>query len=153
MVTSHCLNPGWPSVRREGLIAAFCECELLTALWVLAMQQIWTLLINSLWPSDAIWRHISGSTLVQVMACCLTAPSHHLNQHWLIINEVLWFTLIDQVDYNELENYNFKTTATPCGGQWVNPFWTGHRILSANNMSAFALTPFIVRSSAGMTST
>ena len=40
--------------------------------------------INSLWPSDAIWRHRFGSTLVQVMACCLTAPSHYLNQCWLI---------------------------------------------------------------------
>ena len=24
------------------------------------------------------------------MACCLTAPSHYLNQCWLIISEVLW---------------------------------------------------------------
>ena len=31
--------------------------------------------INSLWPSDAIWRQGSRSTLVQVMACCLTAPT------------------------------------------------------------------------------
>ena len=30
----------------------------------------------------------SGSTLAQVMACCLTAPSHYLNQCWLIISEV-----------------------------------------------------------------
>ena len=29
-------------------------------------------LINSLWPSDAIWRQRSGSRLAQVMACCLT---------------------------------------------------------------------------------
>ena len=29
---------------------------------------------SSLWPSDAIWRHWFGSTLAQVMACCLTAP-------------------------------------------------------------------------------
>ena len=35
---------------------------------------------NTLRPSDAIWRHRSGSTLAQVMACCLTAPSHYLNQ-------------------------------------------------------------------------
>ena len=28
---------------------------------------------NSLWPSDAIWQHKTGSTLAQVMACCLTA--------------------------------------------------------------------------------
>ena len=44
--------------------------------------------VNSLWPRDTIWRHISGSTLVQVMACCLTAPSHYLNQCWLIISKV-----------------------------------------------------------------
>ena len=44
--------------------------------------------INSLWPSDAIWRHRSGSTLAQVMACYLTAPSHYLNQCWLIISKI-----------------------------------------------------------------
>ena len=37
-------------------------------------------MFNSLWPSDTIWRHKSGSTLAQVMACCLMAPSHYLNQ-------------------------------------------------------------------------
>ena len=40
--------------------------------------------VNSLWPSDAIWQQRSGSTLAQVMACGLTAPSRHLNQCWLI---------------------------------------------------------------------
>ena len=28
-----------------------------------------------------------GSPLAQVMACCLAAPSHYLNQCWLIISE------------------------------------------------------------------
>ena len=46
--------------------------------------------INSLWPSDTIWRHKSGSTLAQVMACCLTAPSHYLNECWLTISKVQW---------------------------------------------------------------
>ena len=46
--------------------------------------------VNSLRPSDAIWRQRSGSTLAQVMACCLTAPSHYLNQCWFIISKVLW---------------------------------------------------------------
>ena len=45
---------------------------------------------NSLRPRDAIWRHKSGSTLARVMACCLTAPSHYLNQCWLTISEVWW---------------------------------------------------------------
>ena len=44
--------------------------------------------INSLWPSDAIWWQRSRSTLAQVMACCLTAPSHYMNHYWLIIHEV-----------------------------------------------------------------
>ena len=43
--------------------------------------------VNSLWPGDAIWRHGARSTLAQVMACYLTAPSHYLNQCWLIIDE------------------------------------------------------------------
>ena len=50
--------------------------------------QLTVALFNSLWPSDAIWQHRSGSTLAQIMACCLTAPSHYLNQCWLIISKV-----------------------------------------------------------------
>ena len=45
---------------------------------------------NSLWPSDAIWRHRSWSTLVQVMACRLTAPNHYLNQCCLIVSTDHW---------------------------------------------------------------
>ena len=41
-------------------------------------------------PSDAIWCQRSGSTLAQVMACSLTAPSYYLNQCWLIISKVHW---------------------------------------------------------------
>ena len=37
--------------------------------------------INSLWPSDAIWRHKSGSALAHVMACGVTAPSLYLNKN------------------------------------------------------------------------
>ena len=28
------------------------------------------------------------------MACCLTAPSHYLNQWWLLINETLWHSSV-----------------------------------------------------------
>ena len=41
-----------------------------------------------MWPNDAIWQHRSGSTLAQVMVCCLTAPSHYFNQCWLIISKI-----------------------------------------------------------------
>ena len=38
--------------------------------------------INPLWFGDAVWSQISGSTLAQVMACCMMAPIHYLNQCW-----------------------------------------------------------------------
>ena len=63
-----------------------------------------TMVNNSLWPSDAIWRQRSGSTLAQVMACCLTAPSHYLNQCWLI-NKVQW----------HLSEGNFTTDTSAMG--------------------------------------
>ena len=52
---------------------------------------------NSLGPSDVIWRWRSCSTLVQVMACCLTAPSHYLHQCWLIISKALWHSSEDVI--------------------------------------------------------
>ena len=45
---------------------------------------------NSFWPSDTIWWKRYGATLSHVMACCLMAPSHYLNQCWLTISEVQW---------------------------------------------------------------
>ena len=45
---------------------------------------------NSLWPSDTISRHRPGSTLAQIMACCLTAPSHYLILCWLFTSVVQW---------------------------------------------------------------
>ena len=50
------------------------------------LHSCWT----HLWPGDTMWWHWSGSTLSQVMACCLTAPSHYPNQCLLLIIEVLW---------------------------------------------------------------
>ena len=82
----------------------------------ICLKIILSKLLNSLWPRDAIWRQRSMSTLAHVMACCLTAPSHYMNQCWLIISQVLWyspksyFVGIDQ-DINlgnKLENYAFK---------------------------------------------
>ena len=56
-----------------------------------ASKSVLLLWSPTLRPSDAIWRHKSGSTLAQVMACCLTAPSHCLNQCWLIISKAfIW---------------------------------------------------------------
>ena len=40
--------------------------------------------INSLWHSDTIWHHGTGSSLVKVMACCLFSTSHYMNWWWHI---------------------------------------------------------------------
>ena len=43
-----------------------------------------------LWVNSMlIWHHRSGSSVAKAMACCLTAPSHYLNQCTLLISEVL----------------------------------------------------------------
>ena len=72
--------------------------------------------LNSLWPSKAIWQHRTGSTLVQVMACCLLAPSHFLNQCWLIIDGaqqqsisgILMGSTQDINLWNKFENHTLK---------------------------------------------
>ena len=64
--------------------------------------------VNSLWPSDVIWRQGSRSTLAQVMACCLTAPSHYLNQCWLMITEVLWHSPDSNFTENAWDIYHWN---------------------------------------------
>ena len=64
---------------------------------------------NSLSPSDAIWWHWSGSALIQVMAWCLMAPSHYLNQCSLSINEVLWHAPVSNfTGTDQLHSMNYK---------------------------------------------
>ena len=78
-------------------------------------------------PSDTIWRQRSGSTWAQVMACCLTAPSHYLNQCWLITSKVLWlswegnFTRDASIinHWNLFENYMSKISFKFPRGRWV----------------------------------
>ena len=81
-----------------------------------------------LWHNDAIWWHRSGSISVQVMVCCLTAPSHYMNQCWLIISEILWHstqTIFEKnvEDINRqitFEMYTCKITSKFLRRQWVN---------------------------------
>ena len=98
--------------------------------WLLAkyviLKQHWSQ-FNSLWPSDSIWQQRSGSTLAQVMAWCLTAPSHYLNQCWLIISEVQWQLYegnfardASTINHQNLsENYISKISFKFPRGQWV----------------------------------
>ena len=79
---------------------------------------------NPLWPSHALWADRSGSTLAQIMAWCLTAPSHYLNQCWLLIIVNLWHSpesistanVQATILYNNFENYTSKITAASSSG-------------------------------------
>ena len=83
--------------------------------------------ISSLWPSDSIWRHKSGTTLARVMACCLTASSHYLSQCWFLDNDVPspshHSNFIASTEatrsYDEVQNYISKVIATSPRSQWV----------------------------------
>ena len=94
--------------------------------WLTINEILWHSL-NSLRPSDAIWRQWSWTTLAQVMACCLTAPSHYLNQCWLIIRGVLWHTaesifagIAQGIDSGyEFEKDILKNIFKSPRGQWV----------------------------------
>ena len=61
-------------------------------IWKCCLQNdghlVHALIFSPLWPSGTIWWQRIESTLVQVMAWCLMAPSHYLNQCWLLIHEV-----------------------------------------------------------------
>ena len=78
------------------------------------------------WNGDKWWQR-SCFTLAQVMACCLAAPSHYLNQCWLFINGVLWHSPKTNFSgrsqdislSDESEEYTCKITATSPRGQWV----------------------------------
>ena len=58
-----------------------CHCNLQCTLGILMALMMGTELLNSC---------RSGSTLAQVMACCLMAPSNYLNWCWLVISGALW---------------------------------------------------------------
>ena len=80
-----------------------------------------------LWPSGIIsQQYRSGSTLAQVMAWCLTAPSQYLNQSWLIICGVEWHSsecnfigYISAINHwNKFGNKSSKLSSKSLGGQW-----------------------------------
>ena len=92
--TSHHLSQCWPrsvslySVTRPQWVNASSGTSPLVRLLYFGD-------VHSLWPSNTICQYTSGSTMAQVMACCLMAPSHYLTQCWLIIAKVQWHSSED----------------------------------------------------------
>ena len=84
-------------------------------------------IFNSSWPSDTIWWHRSGSTLPQVKAYCLTAPSHYLNPCWDLSSKVFCGIHLIIISQEVLMNmcyrdYTPKIIVRSPGSQRVN--WT-----------------------------
>ena len=107
------LHLTWQNVKIHLPIGSFMT--LLISNWWLNYSKICHFIVNSLWPCNAIWWYRPVSTLARVMACCLAAPSHYLNQCWLFISEVLWHTSKTNskvstqatILYNKFKNYIF----------------------------------------------
>ena len=57
------------------------------SLW---LQTLYNIISNTLWFNETIWRRRNWSTLFTVTGCYLTAPSHCLQQCWIIDSESLW---------------------------------------------------------------
>ena len=80
-------------------------------------------------PSEATWHHRSWLALVQVMAYCLRAPSHYLNQ-CLLINDVEWHSPVWKLHDDVIKWKHFPfywpfvqgihqwTVSSPYKGQW-----------------------------------
>ena len=81
---------GSPTVKKDKIVPITHSVSCLMRLEIRASDMVLTLVAE--WH-HMIWWQRTGSVLVQVMNCCLTAPSqwsHYLNWCWLIICEVLW---------------------------------------------------------------
>ena len=91
----------WDFSRRHGWLIPSAENYIMSLLILAPTSKVFQ--FNSLGHSDVIWRWWSWSKLVLVMACCLTAPSHYLNQCW--ISKVLRHSS-DDIIIRRLEDIN-----------------------------------------------
>ena len=88
-------------------------------------EQGTSIFFNLLWPNDAIRRHNYLSLLVQVVDCCLTAPSHYLCQCWFNTAGVLWYSPESNFTFHELHpkdvfgDNTFKIIAPSPRAKWV----------------------------------
>ena len=74
------------------------------------------------------------------MACFLPAPSHYLNQCWLLFSEVLWHSpeinflgsVSDSSLYHYLYNYTFTIIAASPRRKWVNGRCPDSKVIEFN---------------------
>ena len=96
--------------------------------WVVATRR------NSLKLSDVIKRHRTWSTVIHVMACCLTAPSHYLNQCWSVISKLPRRSSKGLI-IRSLEDANKEITIEICIFKIVprstRDWWTNSKLIDA----------------------
>ena len=96
----------------------------------IAIISLFSLKLKQWYYLSTGWSLMSLLNLVNIGAgngCCLTVPSHYINQYWFIINEVLWHSLEGNFTGNthniklwiEFENYTYKNKTTHPRVQWV----------------------------------
>ena len=73
------------AILSRGRWVEFCMAQWLT----FCSARPTSLAINPLWPSEVMYRYRSGTASTKIIAFCLTAPSHYLNQCQLIIVGIL----------------------------------------------------------------
>ena len=132
MLTYCHLSPKGQTVKLESKYTIFIYqnifkdvCEMAA---ILSRRRRVDLTHYSVGPSDATWRQKTVLTLTQVMACCLTAPSHYLNQCWLIITDGYWHSSegnfaasLSAINHcNWLKKYSSKISLKSPRPQWVN---------------------------------
>ena len=139
----------WGISSKKGIlhIIKFClhtpSCHFWLNLWhkAISIISIIVLLMHqynaclTLTPLVMPYGDIFGTTLDQVMARCLMAPSHYLSQCWFLIGEVLWHSRESNATrgashtilYNELKNQTLITATSP-RSQWVNSMWPNDAI-------------------------
>ena len=89
--TIHYLNQCWPWLTKQ---CSSTRLKLLTMLAIIMFTEFksggFLIHCGPVMPYGIM----IGLTLVQIMACFQTAPSHYMNQCGLIISEILWHPLL-----------------------------------------------------------
>ena len=102
-------------------------CNIFVTCLILALYKL-----NKSRAGDAIWPHGYLSTLVQVMACCLMAPSHYLNQWCVNAMVINWQGILSKRTF--YGSFHFvvpqmmqtsRSWIIVCFGWFLTPWWPG----------------------------
>ena len=88
-------------------------------------MQKWTCSVCNVlcrWPIEGSWRHRSGSTLVQIMACCLTARVRAHTTRVLVLSKIINMNTLKTL-YSRTTRVPFYSTRTRMFSTRPQPTW------------------------------